>query len=118
MGSTEVLPKRIQLRRTKGWRKPDGAVVVSRPSKWGNPFSVEGIAVIKGGGIVLMRGRADAAGLFGLWLTDRIALADPMEDRRQWMRDNAHLLRGKDLACWCPLGEPCHADVLLEMANR
>lgn len=31
-------PKRIQLRRTKGWRKPVGAVVVSRPSVWGNPF--------------------------------------------------------------------------------
>ena len=31
-------PKRIQLSRTKGWRKPEGAVVVSRPTKWGNPF--------------------------------------------------------------------------------
>jgi hypothetical protein len=26
-------------------------------------------------------------------------------------------LAGKDLACWCPLGQPCHADVLLELAN-
>jgi hypothetical protein len=27
-------------------------------------------------------------------------------------------LGGRDLACWCPPGEPCHADVLLEVANR
>jgi len=27
-------------------------------------------------------------------------------------------LRGKNLACWCPIGEPCHADVLLEIANK
>jgi hypothetical protein len=31
-------------------------------------------------------------------------------------REAAELL-GKDLACWCPLGQPCHADVLLELAN-
>lgn len=28
------MPSRIQLRRTKGWRKPEGAIVVARPSKW------------------------------------------------------------------------------------
>jgi Domain of unknown function (DUF4326) len=33
-------PKRIQQRRTKGWRKPDGAISVGRPHKWGNPFEV------------------------------------------------------------------------------
>ena len=27
-------------------------------------------------------------------------------------------LHGRDLACYCPLDEPCHADVLLELANR
>jgi hypothetical protein len=32
------MPKRIQLRRAKGWKKPAGAVVVARPTKWGNPF--------------------------------------------------------------------------------
>lgn len=31
-------PCRVQLKRTKGWRKPEGAIVVSRPTKWGNPF--------------------------------------------------------------------------------
>lgn len=32
--------------------------------------------------------------------------------------DVRHELRGKDLACWCKPGAPCHADVLLEIANR
>jgi hypothetical protein len=75
-------PKRIQLRRTKGWRKPEGAVVVARPSRWGNPYRIGG--------------DVDAA-----------------EAVRQF-RDEL----GRDLACWCPLDEPCHADVLLELANR
>ena len=32
--------------------------------------------------------------------------------------ERRHALRGHDLMCWCPLGSPCHANVLLEMANR
>jgi hypothetical protein len=34
------------------------------------------------------------------------------------LRNQIHELRGKNLACWCPLNQPCHADVLLELANR
>jgi Domain of unknown function (DUF4326) len=34
------MPERVQQRRTKGWRKPDGAISVARPHKWGNPFEV------------------------------------------------------------------------------
>ena len=45
-------PQRIQLRRTKGWRKPEGAIVVARPGKWGNPFTVGEL------------GRADAIRLY------------------------------------------------------
>jgi hypothetical protein len=47
------MPERIQLRRTKGWRKPEGAIVVSRPSKWGNPFRVCGGCTVAdvGGGV-------------------------------------------------------------------
>ena len=35
-----MTPKRVQQRRTKGWRKPDGAISGARPHKWGNPFEV------------------------------------------------------------------------------
>lgn len=87
-------PKRIQLRRTKGWRKPANTVVVSRPSIWGNPFTI------------VEHGRDGAVALY-----------------RQMLAGRGHLklrrdLQGKNLACWCPLDKPCHADVLLELANR
>jgi hypothetical protein len=35
------------------------------------------------------------------------------ERRRDARRD----LKGKNLACWCPLDQPCHADILLRIAN-
>ena len=88
-------PRRIQLRRTKGWRKPPGAVVVARPSKWGNPYPVA------------VQGRAEAVRLY----RDHL-LADP--DLIAAARAE---LAGRDLACWCPPGEACHADVLLAVAN-
>jgi hypothetical protein len=57
--SDDPAPQRIQLRRTKGWRKPQGAIVVSRPSKWGNPISVQEF------------GRAEAIRLYREWKSDR-----------------------------------------------
>ena len=87
------MAERVQLRRTKGWRKPEGAVVVTRATKWGNPFKV---------------------GVDG-------TLEECVEKFRQWLQTsglNPRELRGKDLACFCPLDGPCHADVLLEAANR
>ncbi len=84
-------PRRIQLQRRKGWRKPAGTVVVSRPTRWGNPFPVtEG-------------NRAAAVESYRCWLPTSGLDLTP--------------LRGKDLACWCPPDQPCHADVLLEIAN-
>jgi hypothetical protein len=115
------MPERVQLRRTKGWRKPEGAVVVARPSKWGNPYRVEGDWVTepddgpehycapgeaRGVAVRLFRGALASCHL-------DITIVD-VEDE----------LRGRDLACWCPLEDsagrrvPCHADVLLEIANR
>lgn len=92
-----MTPARVQLRRTKGWRKPDNTVVVARPTRWGNPFPV-----IDGD-------REFAVFLYRGWL-----VAHP--DARP-LRDDLESLRGKDLACWCPLDGPCHADVLLKLAN-
>jgi len=81
-------PKRIQRRRTKGWRMPEGAVYVGRPTRFGNPFRT---------GVPAM----DVDAYRG-WISQAQARA---------------FLRGKDLACWCKLDQPCHADVLLEIAN-
>jgi hypothetical protein len=91
-------PRRVQLRRTKGWRKPENTIVVARPAKWGNPFRI---------GFYYNAARAVAA--------FRVIMEWPAshEIREQAKQE----LRGKNLACWCPLDRPCHADVLLEIAN-
>lgn len=91
------MPKRIQMSRQRPWRaeNPD-AVIVARPSKWGNPFRVR-------------KGR-DVARAVEMFRTLLVA------DER--LRERAvSELAGRDLACWCPLSDPCHADVLLEIAN-
>ena len=101
--SVSPLPVRIRLSRAKGWRKPKDAVVVSRPSFWGNPFI---IGTPENGGNI----------------TPAMAVAEfrkgIIEGRLQIKISNLFELRGRDLACWCALDQPCHADVLLELANR
>ena len=93
-----MTPHRIQLRRSKGWRKPAGAVVVARPSHWGNPFRF-GVDGDRDGCVRRYRA-ALLGGELGVTVDDV---------RRE--------LAGRDLACWCPLDVACHADVLLEVAN-
>lgn len=113
-------PLRIQLSRKKGYRKPEGAVVVSRPSKWGNPFAVK--ACIEAGfAATIDEARQVCVEAFRDWLRGNgwAAGASP-----NWERDRAKMLseldelRGKQLACWCPLDKPCHADILCELANQ
>ncbi len=95
-------PRRIQRQRVKGWRMPPNTKYVGRPSKWGNPYRVGHI--VNG----MLIGRSAAQNYYrGTWL---------FLLQRQYGLDITEL-RGKDLACWCPLDEPCHADVLLEIAN-
>jgi hypothetical protein len=103
-------PKRIQRKRTKGWRMPEGAIYVGRPTLWGNRYKI------------------------GTWSNILGREVETIEEAVRLYRDivwNAHhmqayareILRGKDLVCWCPLVDkagtpvPCHADVLLELAN-
>lgn len=110
-------PARIQLRRTAGWRLPAGAVVVSRPSKWGNPFDWREAQAEWGG--TADEARAAVVAIYRDWLT----MAEPerfpahLRARRVAILAGLSDLRGHDLACWCPVGSPCHADVLLELAN-
>lgn len=107
-----MMPQRIQLRRTKGWRMPANAVVVSRPSQWGNRHVIGGEIEHVHGTIVAVRDRAHAVALHRKWLDWQM---------RQWptmRRAIQEELGGRDLCCWCRLGDPCHADVLLELANR
>lgn len=149
------MAERVQLRRTKGYRKPDGAIVVARPSVWGNPFPLDGTWIMwtaislgfHGG----PEGRRQAAvALHRAWLTGEPIKPRPctndggsiewsdgstssMEDHCRGIaftaaafvgeapsipgRPSLDALRGHDLACWCPLDQPCHADTLLALAN-
>ena len=106
-------PKRIQLRRTKGWNKPEGTIVVSRPSKWGNPFPVgEDATHYFGDGFEKITAE-QAVYCFREWLELGLIGGGPPGERPDLSE-----LRGKDLCCWCKPGDPCHADVLLELANK
>jgi hypothetical protein len=103
------LPQRIQLSRAKGYRKPAGAIVVARPSKWGNPFRI-GVPDEHGH----IRSRKEAVDCYRAYLAGGLELKPP---------EGIEELAGHDLACWCPLEDErggrvaCHADVLLEVAN-
>ena len=92
-------PQRLQRSRQHKMVNPNGLpiVYVSRPSKWGNPY------------------RIGADG-------DRDQV---LKKYREYLAANPSLvedakkeLRGKNLACWCKPSEDCHADILLEIANK
>ena len=76
--------KRIQRKRTKGWKMPKNCLYVGRPTKWGNNF--------------------DTLDEYETWLTNKVYLDE---------LDLAEL-KGKNLCCWCSLDKPCHADILIE----
>ena len=111
-----VMPKRIQRKRTKGWRMPLNTVYVGRPTHYGNPFPVD----VYG---------SNAIEFFRRWITGEMSTGEMSEmsyygDPRIGLAHMRHglllllpTLRGKDLACWCPLTSQCHADVLLRLAN-
>jgi hypothetical protein len=109
------MPKRIQLRRTKGWRKPEGAVVVARPGIWGNPFVVrpDGPEVWTVEGVVEHVSRGTATGC-AVQAYRHALVRGELDVTVGHARD---VLAGRDLACWCRLDQPCHADVLLELVN-
>jgi hypothetical protein len=112
-------PVRVQLKRSKGWRMPPNTVKVDRSSRWGNPFVICKVAQASRLGkhaqteLVgkLVRDRERAIALFKQWISG------PSEVAAEW-RGSVHELRDRNLACWCPLDGPFHADVLLELANR
>ncbi|HEY8994663.1 MAG TPA: DUF4326 domain-containing protein [Lacunisphaera sp.] len=92
------VPRRIQLSRRKGWKIPAGTIVVSRPSRWGNPYRAR-----------TPDERRVAVAKYARFI---------QSPRGRILRQNAiKYLRGYNLACWCPLDGPCHGDVLLELVN-
>ena len=122
MERAEVKPVRIQRQRTKGWRMPENTVYVGRPTRWGNPFTFA-----NDGPLALEYFRDLCTGVFSTSMRDNTMRAYRRAEARIYGAAPATLtlaeqaaifLRGKNLACWCPLDQPCHADVLLELANQ
>lgn len=122
------MAERIRQRRTKGWRLAPNARSVSRPSYFGNPYRIGDVYLVSELLPFPMPTARTWEGPCGAGDTDLAAVrcADAVTAVawfRQWAPlalepDKVKLLRGLDLACWCPLDQPCHADVLLELANR
>lgn len=122
--------KRITRSRKRGWKMPDNTVYVGRPTKWGNPFKlVDGTIfyfcvnrTILNPWIIYDHVKddytlEDLLYFYDLWirglLTKDIGLPDPPVEILTKM-----LLQNKDLACWCPLDQPCHVDVLIKLFNE
>lgn len=99
-------PVRIQRKRTKGWRMPPNTVSVTRLGQWGNPY-IAGMT------------DPDVRGVNRVMIGDDVVRAFRGYALRCLECDPKHFepLRGKNLACFCALDQPCHADVLLELAN-
>jgi hypothetical protein len=124
------MPKRIQRLRKKGWKAPEGAVYVGRPSKWGNPFiasnddprrpleSLDYRHILAP--INAARAFRDFVTKHGSWfpIPPHRWPKGKIPAHSTFIEDVRRELRGKDLMCWCPLDQPCHADVLLELANQ
>lgn len=108
------MPERVVMSRSKGWRKPPNTVYVGRPSLWGNPFRPGDKHPRDGKPMT----RSQAVGLYREAITRPGGELSRKLDPRCTLKAAAAELRGKNLACWCGLDGPCHADVLLELANR
>lgn len=118
--TAEVKPKRIQRKRTKGSKLPDGTLCVTRPGRHGNCFPV---------GMWFHKFTAD----WNVW-----SCGDSPHFGNEQVRDLPHSLelfrdyakhraqrdplwlepvrRAKFVACWCKENAICHADILIELA--
>lgn len=104
-----MTPKRIHRRRSKGFVMPANTVYVGRGTYWGNPWRVS-----------IPEKTCKNMTAYALVPTAEIAV----EKYRclcampSFIARAVEMLRGKNLACWCPPDRPCHADLLLEIANN
>jgi hypothetical protein len=117
------MPNRVQRKRIRGWTAPLDSqgrkpVYVGRGTRWGNPYRL----VRRSNGWAVQYG--DDGASVGTFPTDTEARRYATEAFRVWAQRTVGYavrarveLRGRSLMCWCPLDEPCHADVLLQLAN-
>ena len=105
--------RRIQRKRTKGWTMPANTVSVCRPGKWGNPFHVADVLDHYDGDKIAAQ--ADCVRSYRRWIDEGVT--GFCDDGPPCISEIRRALAGKNLACWCKQGTPCHADVLLGLAN-
>ncbi len=116
--------ERVQRSRTKGWKMPPNTVYVGRGSAWGNPYRVVEYGKFDDG-TTAWAGRHEWELDYPVQRSRAEAATRAVEGFKTWLftqkgstaRSRIKELRGKNLACWCPTDQPCHADVLLELAN-
>ena len=115
---------------------PENTVYVGRPTKWGNPFiNIQDITYYysnrrKRKGLDPLvycchKSTRDAVELYQEGLNDPAQLGrfiggydgQIINHYFTWIISHRQDIKGKDLACWCSLDKPCHADVLLKLAN-
>lgn len=118
-----VKPQRMQVSRRAGFNLQEAsralnglpAKLVTRPGRWGNPFSIEEIA--KTYKLDRAAAQAEAVAMAEAWLRGTLepGLRPAPPPSRAEIRAE---LAGHNLACWCKPGAPCHADVLIVLANE
>lgn len=126
-----IIPIRIQRKRTKGWTMPENTVSVTRPGPYGNPFKI-GHHYKKydpGAGIPRMGMRFIYTEAFEGYQDKTYTTIKTVEESIEWykwylstygedfIKKIKEKLAGKNLMCWCRVGDPCHADLLLELVN-
>lgn len=133
MTDSKPSPKRIQRRRSRGWRMPENTVYVGRPTKWGNPWTVQEWCAqmqrlhYSWSGLTIPRAELEreardiASTCFYSAMVDRVVDPQYLEHEHPGFYPPLEQIRtelaGKNLACWCPEDQPCHADTLLKLAN-
>ena len=138
--TNQLLPKRLQRKRKKGFKLSDlsdNYVYVGRPTKWGNPFiNIQDITYyladrrrklcLSPEVYCCHKSTRNAVELFAEGLKDPEQLGrfvggydgKILKNYFENILKSLPELRGKDLACWCKEGAECHADILLKLANR
>lgn len=120
MNHGNVYPKRVQRKRTKGFKMPENTVYVGRPTKFGNPYKVQDFLIESGQDL-------QNQGFEGMEHTrhwGNYAYGLMFQAYRNHLEEKGLIetikkeLRGKNLACWCALDKPCHVDILLKIANN
>jgi hypothetical protein len=106
------MPVRIQRRRVRGWKMPPNTVSVTRPGRYGNRYAIGEAPIHVDDRCWLVTDAAMAKRLYAEWIEWQFKFLP------SWRDSIKRELGGKNLACWCPLNQPCHADVLLELANK